>query len=390
MTPSPKASPKAASTEVAGPKTTSTKATTGAKSTDPKAAGTKPAPAKADVPKTTGPKPTSTKAVSSKATDPKSAPAKAASPKPASTKVAPAKVASPKPASAKAAVPKAASHKPVSSKAAVPKAASHKPVSSKATGHKGSGPKAIGHKGDVHKVHSQTDGSPKGTKAAGKDILLVTKNPGKIVEYTELLRPLLDKLSLKLLTLDDLKGKFIFPGPQEDGKTFADNASLKAEYWAKHTGLPSLADDSGLCVKALAGAPGVLSARWGDPKLDDHGRCLKLLDDLDLALKKAKSSGDKGILRVGREAYFECALCFIGLSPFYYSVTWKAQLEGTIAEAPSGTGGFGYDSIFIPNGSPFTLAEMPQAEKNRLSHRAKAVEWLLREADLFEEYYDDE
>ena len=200
-------------------------------------------------------------------------------------------------------------------------------------------------------------------------LLVATTNPGKLEELRELLGAALPE-GAQLVSLAEAK----LPAPPETGQTFAENAAQKAQACATQSGLWTLADDSGLCVDALGGAPGVHSARYAD---SDPERRTRLL----AALLRAPQGR--------RKAHFACALALVSADG---KRLFRAEGEchGTIAGAPRGTGGFGYDPIFEPDETPGkTLAELPPAQKNELSHRGRAVkrmlpllEKLLREGDL--------
>ena len=176
-------------------------------------------------------------------------------------------------------------------------------------------------------------------------LVVATGNAGKLVE----MREILDGLDLTLLSLADAG----LGSPEETGTTFADNADLKARA-AAESGLWALGDDSGLCVDALDGGPGVLSARYAPT---DAERRAKLL---------AALSGAR------REAHFFCAVSLA--SPDGRLFRAEGRVDGRIVEAARGSNGFGYDPIFEPLETPGqTLAELPSAEKNRLSHRGRAL-----------------
>jgi XTP/dITP diphosphohydrolase len=179
-------------------------------------------------------------------------------------------------------------------------------------------------------------------------LVVATGNRGKLVEFEELL----GGLGIALLALSDVG----LEPPEETGTTFAENAAIKATFAATRSGLWALADDSGLCVAALGGAPGLLSARYAPT---DGERRAKLLREIAGA--------------ADRSAYFFCAaaLCGAGGAPLHAA---EGRVDGEIAFAPRGTNGFGYDPIFLPRETPGrTLAELPAAEKNGLSHRGRAV-----------------
>jgi XTP/dITP diphosphohydrolase len=184
-------------------------------------------------------------------------------------------------------------------------------------------------------------------------LLVATSNAGKLVEIREIVAG----IALELVSLRDLR----LPPPDETGDTFHANAAQKATISARQSGLWTLADDSGLCVEALGGAPGVHSARYAPT---DEERRAKLLHAL------------QGVPEEKRGAHFFCA---VALSPPDGERILRAEgrVEGTIAFAERGTNGFGYDPIFLPAETPgHTLAELGSAEKNRLSHRGRALQRL--------------
>jgi XTP/dITP diphosphohydrolase len=189
------------------------------------------------------------------------------------------------------------------------------------------------------------------------EIVLATGNQGKVRE----IRQLLAGLPLRLLSLAD------FPGlemPAEEGATFAENARQKAGFVVRQTGKWTLADDSGLVVPWLDGAPGIFSARYAGPDADDRRNCEKLLADL------------AGVPAADREAYFVCELVLAAPDGSYYPFTGRCP--GRIATAPRGSEGFGYDPIFLlPPDFRQTMAEISLAAKQRLSHRGQALRQLL-------------
>ena len=150
--------------------------------------------------------------------------------------------------------------------------------------------------------------------------------------------------------------------PEETGATFLANARLKARAIAQATGEVALADDSGLEVDALGGEPGVRSARWAGEPTDDAANNAKLLAEL------------KGIHGANRRARFRCALALV--APDGRELTADGRFEGFVLEAPKGTGGFGYDPLFQPEGDTRSLAEYADAEKNAVSHRGRAARRL--------------
>ncbi len=188
-------------------------------------------------------------------------------------------------------------------------------------------------------------------------VLLATRNPGKLVE---LRRILVDVDGLDVVGLADVPE---FPEAPETGATFAENALAKARDAAAATGLPSVADDSGLTVAALNGMPGVLSARWSGRHGDDLANLELLLDQL----------GDVPDERRG--AAFVCAAALV--VPGEAETVVHGEWAGTVDHAPRGTNGFGYDPIFVPDGETRTSAELSAAEKDASSHRARALRALL-------------
>jgi XTP/dITP diphosphohydrolase len=185
------------------------------------------------------------------------------------------------------------------------------------------------------------------------DLLVATHNQGKLREY----RALLADLPLSLLSLDDAA---ITHEVEETGATFYANATLKARAYAELSGLWTWADDSGLEVDVLDGRPGVLSARYGEPGLNDVQRYMRLLAELRPYPQEQWT------------ARFRCAVA-IAL-PDGRMLTAEDTVEGVITDRPRGEHGFGYDPIFYLPEYGVTLAELPPAVKNRISHRAKASE----------------
>jgi XTP/dITP diphosphohydrolase len=184
-------------------------------------------------------------------------------------------------------------------------------------------------------------------------LLLGTKNPNKVREITEIFADLPD---VQYLTFHERP----FSDVLEDGRTFEENARKKAQEICAQTGLPVLAEDSGLEVYALGGAPGVRSARFAGSSKDDRANIEKLLDAL------------RGVS--DRRARFRC-VAVLAL-PTGEEVVSEGVLEGRISPAPAGTLGFGYDPVFIPDGYEHTLAELGPQIKNRISHRRRALEGL--------------
>lgn len=187
---------------------------------------------------------------------------------------------------------------------------------------------------------------------APRDVVLATSNAGKLLEF----RALLGELPVALRAL----GAFPEVLLPEEGDDYEANAVAKAQAIARDTGRPALADDSGLEVVALGGAPGPRSARFGGPGLSDAERTAKLLAEVDGA--------------TDRRARFVCvaALAF----PDGDVVTARGECPGRLLEAPRGRGGFGYDPVFVPEGEERSMAELPAERKHALSHRGRALREL--------------
>lgn len=189
-------------------------------------------------------------------------------------------------------------------------------------------------------------------------LVLASHNKGKLREIAELLKP------LGIETVG--AGQLGLPEPDETGSTFAENAALKAEASSTASGLPALSDDSGLCVSALNGAPGIYSARWaGDGK------------DFNLAMKRVETemAGSPD-----RRAFFVCVLALA--VPGQQTQIFEGRVYGTLDFPPRGQEGFGYDPIFMPEGHRFTFGEMNPKTKHAMSHRARAFEKLLASGAL--------
>lgn len=183
---------------------------------------------------------------------------------------------------------------------------------------------------------------------AGTRLIVATHNKGKLAEMADLLRPYgLDCVSAGSLGVVE---------PDETGTTFESNAALKARHTAAATGLPSLADDSGLCVGALDGDPGVYTANWAGPKRD-WARAMRMVE---AALDGAAD----------RSAKFVSVLALA--RPDGDVETFRGEVEGTLAWPPRGQRGFGYDPMFVPQGHAVTFGEMDPALKHAISHRAVA------------------
>ena len=184
-----------------------------------------------------------------------------------------------------------------------------------------------------------------------KEIVLATRNPGKVSEIVSLLP------GWRVLSLDDIG--FIDEIP-EPFHTFEENAATKAKTIFDFCGKPVISDDSGICVPALNGAPGVDSAHYAGLQRSNDANNQKLLE---------------AIAGKNRAAYYVAVICYIDATGGQHLM--RDTCEGTIAAEPAGIGGFGYDPIFIPTGYEKTLGELPPALKKEISHRAKAVKQLI-------------
>lgn len=188
---------------------------------------------------------------------------------------------------------------------------------------------------------------------AGAKIVLASHNPGKLREIAALVEP----VGVSVVSA----GALGLPEPDEDAPDFVGNARLKALAAARATNLPALADDSGFCAAALSGAPGVLSARWAGPS-KDFSKAMALVND-----------------RIGdnpdRRAWFIAALCLAW--PDGHTETFLGRIDGTVVWPPRGDQGFGYDPMFVPEGSQKTFGETDPAEKHAVSHRARAFAQVL-------------
>jgi XTP/dITP diphosphohydrolase len=187
------------------------------------------------------------------------------------------------------------------------------------------------------------------------NILVATTNPGKIREITEILAG----LEVAILTPKETN---VVLDVEENGTSFAENAAIKARAWCAASGLPALADDSGLCVDALGGRPGVRSARFAGQGASDEDNYLLLLE---------RMSG-----KMDRSARFVCAVALA--FPGGDLVVAEGSYEGRILEEPLGEGGFGYDPVFFDPASKKSFAQLTPQEKNERSHRKKALVELKR------------
>ncbi|MBG0812969.1 RdgB/HAM1 family non-canonical purine NTP pyrophosphatase [Planomonospora sp. ID82291] len=189
-------------------------------------------------------------------------------------------------------------------------------------------------------------------------VVLATRNTGKVAELRRILADA--ALPVEIVGLEE------FPqigDVAETGLTFAENALLKAHAVAQRSGLPAVADDSGLCVDALNGMPGIFSARWSGTHGDDRA-------NLDLLLAQVSDVPDGR-----RGAHFACAAALA--LPTGQERVAEGALHGSIIRAPRGTGGFGYDPVFVPEGETRTTAELTPQEKDAISHRGRAFRALV-------------
>ncbi|HEY7646335.1 MAG TPA: RdgB/HAM1 family non-canonical purine NTP pyrophosphatase [Hyphomicrobiales bacterium] len=188
----------------------------------------------------------------------------------------------------------------------------------------------------------------------GDRLVIASHNKGKVVEFRDLLAP----MRIALLS----SGELGVPEPEETGDSFTANAELKAVATAEATGLPSLADDSGIEIEALGGAPGIYSARWAGASRD-FGAAMKRVED---------ELREKGALGSAPRANFTCVLCLA--VPGGERQSFEGKVFGHLRFPPRGANGFGYDPIFVPGGHTISFGEMAPADKHRISHRAVAFE----------------
>ncbi len=187
-------------------------------------------------------------------------------------------------------------------------------------------------------------------------LLVATGNAGKLREFAAAL----ERVGIEVVGLETVADR---SAVEETGTAFEENARIKAEAWSRRTPLPVLADDSGLEVDALGGEPGVRSARYGGAGLDDAARCGLLLERM------------RGVPPEKRGARFRCALALARAGRVV--AVFDGAVEGRILEAPRGENGFGYDPVFFHEGAGRTFAQLTTAEKERLSHRGRAIAALV-------------
>jgi len=190
-----------------------------------------------------------------------------------------------------------------------------------------------------------------------EQLIIASHNEGKVREFGELIAPLgISAISAATANI---------PEPEETGNTFAENAALKALHASNATNLPSLADDSGLVIPALDGAPGIYSARWAGPDKNFNAAFERIQKELEIKAPGALNA----------EAYF---ICVLALSiPGAPVQLFEGRIDGMLTFPPRGKKGFGYDPIFIPTGFNETFAQLDPGFKNSISHRAKAFEQFL-------------
>lgn len=200
-----------------------------------------------------------------------------------------------------------------------------------------------------------------------REILIASNNQGKIEEITKLL----DNIGVRAISPLTFK----LAEPDENGSSFEQNSLIKAQYYASQTQLPSLADDSGICIEALDNQPGIHSARYAiNPKTQKR--------DFDFAFQKIYDELEKkGIKDFSQaQAHFVCDLCFFDSKTNFYK-NFCGKITGTISPKPLGSNGFGYDPIFIKEGFNQTFGEISLTKKEQISHRALAFEkfisWLI-------------
>lgn len=186
-----------------------------------------------------------------------------------------------------------------------------------------------------------------------RELLIATSNPSKVKE----IQASLSRLPLRLRTLDEYPD---IVRPDETGASYGENAVIKAQSYSNQTGICALADDSGLEVATLEGAPGLKSARFGEPDISDSERCRLLLFRLSQAPER------------DRRARFICMMVISNPSLGVINIA-EGKCDGSIAENEAGGSGFGFDPVFVPEGYQLTFAQLPLEVKNRISHRAKAL-----------------
>lgn len=199
---------------------------------------------------------------------------------------------------------------------------------------------------------------------AARKLVVASSNPGKLAEF----RDLLGEAGIEVVT----QGELGVPDIEETGLSFVENALLKARNAARLTGLPALADDSGLCVDALGGAPGLYSARYAGGNGDAQANIAKLLEAM------------REVPRERRGAHFHAVIVLLRHAEDPQPVIAEGTWSGRILEAPLGNGGFGYDPVFLDPDNNLSAAQFDPAIKNRLSHRGRALATLRQKLDGLE------
>lgn len=204
-------------------------------------------------------------------------------------------------------------------------------------------------------------------------VVLASGNKGKLKEFSELLAP----YDLEIIPQSEFK---VEP-PEETGLTFIENAIIKARYASQISGLPAIADDSGLAIDALNGQPGIYSARFSEKEMGEN---LSDQTNIDLALKKlaALSSTIKESAAIDRTARFHCVLVYMAHAEDPTPIVCHGQWQGSITLNQSGVGGFGYDPVFWVPEFECTAAELTKEQKNSRSHRGQALKQLIAQMDL--------
>lgn len=195
------------------------------------------------------------------------------------------------------------------------------------------------------------------------EIVVASRNKGKIAEIARIFE--VEGIQVQLLSIE----KFDLPEIEETGDTFEANSQLKAITVAKATGLMAIADDSGISVDALGGAPGIYSARWSGKHGDDAANIAKLLSDVRDVTESERGAAFISVVTLAK--------------PDGNLISARGELVGRIEYAPRGVNGFGYDPIFVPEGEVRTLAEMAPDEKDLISHRARALDALAPKIGTF-------
>lgn len=197
-------------------------------------------------------------------------------------------------------------------------------------------------------------------KLSGERILIATHNAGKLEEFAALLKP----YGISAVS----SGELGLAEPEETGTSFVENARIKAQAAMTASGLITVSDDSGLCVDALGGAPGVYTADWAGPARDWMMAMARVNDEL---------SAHGAVDPASRRAEFACTLCV--LWPDGEERLFEGRVPGHLVWPPRGALGHGYDPMFVPEGETQTFAELDPGHKNRISHRARALEMLVRD-----------